>query len=252
MSDYTVETIELTDTARIVVEYDQGTENPRTWAEPLTGALTVDGQRNRIATEPIHSFPGDLESANNRLVSWRATKGMHRGSHGSAPRLIDGRDKWPRSDSAYAVSDDALVTRWARIFHSITLDYADGTFWWADPSEMAANWPELVQGTPEYVEREKLVIKGDQAEYWAWAEGEVYDVCLQRSEGYAKISNIDAEWIDALGSNDPDLVVWELVEALGGNYLTREYTAQQVAGEHFDLTPAERAALGLTEKEIAA
>ena len=224
MSDYTVETIELTDTARIVVEYDPYPENPRTWAEPLTGALTVNGDRNTIKTEPVHSFPGDLEGA------------------------------WDRLPAAYwgTTSDREPVTRWARIFYSITLDYADGTYWWADPSEIALNWPELVQGTPEYVEREKLVIEAEQAEYRAWAEGEVYVVSLERSEGYAKISNIDAEWIDALGSNDPDLTVWETVEALGGNYLTREYTAQQVAGEHFDLTTAERAALGLTEKEIAA
>ena len=39
---------------------------------------------------------------------------------------------------------------------------------------------------------------------------------------------------------------WEVVDSIWGNYLDDEYTAQQVATEHFSLTEDELAAINVT------
>lgn len=57
-----------------------------------------------------------------------------------------------------------------------------------------------------------------------WQDGEVYVVVLQRRETYTHESG-------------RTLTVWEDIDALGGCYLDDDYTAQDVAAEHFSDFP---------------
>jgi hypothetical protein len=124
------------------------------------------------------------------------------------------------------------IARWARVFYSITLEWHDSTYWWVDPAQMAENWPELAVGSAEYVAREREVITSERAVYQTWCDGEIYVVRLERLETWAKV-----------GDTDDTQYLWEHVEALGGCYLYDQYTAEEVAREHFTLTLAESAPL---------
>ena len=192
--------IEMTPTSRLTIEQDTDAQNPREDWDMITGTLTIEAPWNRNTVFSVHTFPGDIADAQYRLNS-----------------------------------DDIAVLRWARVFHLITLDYSEGTYWWADPEQMTANWPELIQGSSEYVEKESEVIKQEQAVYQTWCDGEVYVVSLDRKFEWIKVT----EPTEDTESREE----WEPIESLGGCYLDDTYTAQAVALESFTLTDPENSTL---------
>lgn len=180
-----VETYQVSDTVRIVVEYDQSPTNPRQDWYMITGALTVNGARNTIDVEPVHEFPGDLKRASDELLTTQR------------------------------------IQRWARIFHGITVVHNDGTLWWADAEQMQANWPDLEQGSPEYVAKEIEVIESEWASYRYWAEGSVYGVIVQRAEVYTRT-------VDGVITNPDDTITtWTEVESVWGVYFENEYPTEE-------------------------
>lgn len=179
--------IEIDENHRLVVEQDTDAENPRKDWDMLTGALTVHASWNTIDVEPVYDFPGDLEYAH-------------------------------RHDSP------AVVQRWAKVFYNVTLDYNNGTYWWADRERIRENWPELVPGSPEYVAKERDVIESDQKVYQLWADGEVYGVILEERVQYVR-----------KGAEEQTLERWEVVDSLWGNYLESEEEAKDVARYDFGI-----------------
>ena len=141
-------------THRVTVYVDPDPVNPRTDYAVATGALTVRSDSRRIDVEPCVDFPGDLE---------RADEGL----------------------------DDDDVIRWAHIFHGIELVFDGRTYWWVKPSILEHYTPVgTLNGQPLYklgagdelVDRVGLqhaIIEGDQAEYEAWASGEVYGLAVE-------------------------------------------------------------------------
>ena len=193
MTDY----IAVSDTQRIAVDFDFNAECPRGDWYMLTGAYSTEDRDPRlVAVVPVYEFPGDLHRAWSRAI-------------------------WP--------SDEGLAVRWSKAFYSITLDYDSGTFWWADPEKLRESWPELVQGSAEYVIKEREVIEQEQRVYERWAEGDVYTVSLEELVKYVRITGDEIE-------RDFTLDQWELVASISGNYLDVDYTAQQVANEYFGVS----------------
>lgn len=88
---------------------------------------------------------------------------------------------------------------------------------------------------------------GHLDEYNAWLWGDVSEVMLERK----------TRWIREDTACDPfteevELHTWEYADAIGGSYLDHEYTAADVALEHFPLTEEEtEAAKRLAGKDAA-
>jgi hypothetical protein len=204
------ETITLTPTSRLRVKYDNDTTNPRE-DYAATGALTVAGPHNTIDVLGVYYFPGFLDTAHDSLFHF-----------GRSQRV-----------ASYNPGGDQVI-RWARVFHQITLvwDQEGGTYWWTDPTFMADNHPTLAVGSEEYVAIEKQVIESDLTTYKKWANGDTYGVILERL----------AEWHSTVDSVHRTRLEWEPIDSLWGCYLDGDYTAKQVAAEHFPLTEDEAAA----------
>lgn len=192
MHDVTI--IQVNETQRVRVVYDPSPTNPRKDWDMLTGALTVNGGRNRIDVEPVHEFPGPLRDASDRLLTTER------------------------------------ITRWARIFYDIHLDVLDGTFWWVDPTQLEANFPAVgdgtvkrfrqVEGAPintyeDYfqssIECQKEVILQEQVVYEQWCEGTVYGVIVEQAAPWEKTFINSGDTIEG--------VDWIEMEAVYGNYL---------------------------------
>lgn len=147
------DTFEVSDTLRVQLVYDPNTSNPRS-DYAITGALTVNrAYRSDRTVLPVHEFPGDLALAAHYLLT------------------------------------EQRILRWARIFHGITLEHRNGTLWWADPDQMRANWPHLVQGTPEYVEQERVVLEQETQAYDRWTLGYIYGVVVEHRVRWARIDD---------------------------------------------------------------
>jgi hypothetical protein len=205
---------QLTETSRLRVEYDTDATNPRE-DYAATGALTVAGPRNTIDVLPAYEFPGNLDAAHGLLFHFNRSQRV----------------------ASYNPGGDQVI-RWARIFYDITLvwDQELGTYWWTNPAFMAENHPTLTAGTPEYVAMEREVIESDLTTYKTWANGDVYGVILERSIEWLKLDGSEGKRTD-----------WEQEDSLWGCYLDDEYTAKQVAAEHFELTDDELAACKKTD-----
>jgi hypothetical protein len=216
----TADTIQLSPTYRLVVEYDEGARNVREDMDFITGALTVVSN-HAIETPNLHEWPGE----NAVLLG--------------AEEIFEGKaweHSWPGRNSIDAAR--AVTERWARIFYGITLVWMDGgprnehahDWWWVDPAAMRENWPELTVGTPEYVAKEREVIAQDHETYRRWCDGEVYGVRIERLASWIKLDD-DGEVSDD-GSMKSD---WEDAggdDAIWGCYLDSDYTAIVVAREY--------------------
>lgn len=207
MFDDAVETIEVDDTTRVTLHYDDNPENPRTAFDPITSARTVD-ELHHVIDVGNDDFPGDLDRAHQEL--WHFGRNMYA--------------------NAYNPGGDT-VARWARIFYGITIvtDYDGtserGTWWWVEPEKMAEAWPELEQGSPEYVAKEIEAIDSDITEYQAWAEGHVYGIALEKRETWVKLGTEE--------DHDPETRTdWEIEESCWGFYINDNYTFEQAAREH--------------------
>lgn len=161
------------------------------------------------------------------------------------------------------VPTEDITARWARIFHGLHLDYDSehGGYWFVAGADFETattpvdgasralfydNWPDLVVGSPEHLAKQAEVIRQEQEVYRQWAEGEVYIVALQRATTLAPVEwNAGDEAWELASPLTEDMLetAWEEVESICGNYLDDDYTAQQVALEHFDLSDDEVFAL---------
>lgn len=240
MSDYTIETIELTEASRLRVEVDQDTTNPRQEWEMLTGFVKIEGRGDsrRIDVEPVHDAPVPIAEAHRRI--------------------------------GWDLSEDA-VERWARIFHGMHIEYDSehGGYWFVDPDGFRANFPDAGSGKVarirparvdgifqanvyEAYEQDALkcqaeVISQERETYRQWAEGEVYGVILERKVTQVTYQAERTELGFEIDTTHPPVVIdqWDEVESTWGCYLGDDYTAQIVADEYFPLTDEEFIALGL-------
>lgn len=201
MNDMTVDTIDLTPTSRIRVEYDQSPENPRGEWHFITMFVNAAGFYSSRWEEVDSNLDADLGD----------------GIAHADDRLYDlGRSKWSRSHGA----GENAVIRWARIFHDTTLVYNDGGqyhrgYWFVPREQMLANWPDLVPGTEEYVAKEREIIEQDERVYLAYVGGEVYVVMLERLVTWEPVApGLDTAF---LGTN-PTINTWVEVEAMHGIY----------------------------------
>lgn len=237
MSDYTIETIELTETARLRIVSDLDPTNPRKDWDMLTGFVKIDGRGDSrlIDVEPVHDEPIPIAEAQSRIER------------------------------------ESDVERWARIFHGLHIEYDSehGGYWFVDPSAFHQNFPAVPGGGKvarirparvdgifqanvyETYEQDALecqaeVIEAERETYRQWADGEVYGVILERLALWAKLSDDGSSVLQGDGTVREE---WEEVESLWGCYLDDDYTAQVVAAEHFTLSDEETAALGLPERQ---
>lgn len=216
------EIIQLTDTARLVVEYDQDAENPRADWDMLTGFVKIEGRGDsRLSDVPaVHDDPIAIRDAHERI---------HRSVACSPTCPWGGRHR--------VHVDEEDVIRWARIFHDMHLEYDSehGGYWFVDPDGFReGGWTD---GDP--LQQQADVIKAERESYRQWADGEVYGVVLERLETWAKLGP------GGTVGDGTQRDEWEQVDALWGCYLDDEYTAQAVADQNFNLTPEEFVALGL-------
>jgi hypothetical protein len=220
VSNYTVETIDLTETSRLRVEVDDSPENPRKDWDMATGFVKIEGRGDSrvIDVEPVHDSPIPIVDAHERLATYR-----------TQPRFSANED---------------LVERWARIFHGMHIEYDSehGGYWFVSPTFQEENQPFELKDH-DTLAWQAEVIKGDRETYRQWADAEVYGVILERLETWAKIPKKGLQLIAETREE------WEEVDSLWGCYLDDDYTAQVVAEGHFGLTEEERAALGLPEQD---
>ena len=221
------EIIDVTDTSRLVIEPDTDTECPRGDWHMLTGFVKIDGRGDsRLNDVPaVHDDPIGISAAHNQF--------------------------WFYNDAALSRTEaETLTERWARIFHGLHIEYDSehGGYWFVAGANAATaatpvdtysralfydNWPDLKIGTPEHLAKQAEVIAGEQETYRQWAEGEVFGVILERKRHFTKIYD------DGSGAEGDE---WDEVDSIWGCYLDRNYTAIDVALEHFDLCPEEEEA----------
>ena len=233
MSDYTIETIELTETSRLRVEVDQDTTNPRKDWDMLTGFVKIEGRGDsRLAdVEPVHDAPIDIRHAYHEFFG--------------KPALYTDI-LWRQ----HARSQE-LVVRWARAFHGLHVEYDDehGGYWFVDRASWAAGWDAPADGFT--LERQAEIISSERETYRQWAEGEVYGVVLERRVTYVRVIDSDSDTLPTDVDWNETRDEWDEVESIWGCYLDDSYTAQVVADEYFPLTSEERDALGLPERQEA-
>lgn len=234
MSDYTIETINLTETARLRVEADQDASNPRVDWDMATGFVKIGGRGDSriIDVEAVHDDPIQIRDAHERI---------HR-SVACAPNC-----PWGSRHRVHV--DEQDVVRWARIFHGMHVEYDSehGGYWFVGQSFIDENAPLLPEGT-DLLQWQAEVVESDRDTYRQWAEGEVCGVILERRVSYVKVIDSDSDTLPVDVDWDTLRDEWEVVEDLWGCYLDDDYTAQAVAHENFSLTDEETAALGLPER----
>jgi hypothetical protein len=205
-----MDTIDITETSRLVIKQDTDAENPRKDWDMLTGFVKIDGRGDwRILdVEPVHDDPIRIAEAHDRLVRF-------------------GDEGWTED----------TVERWARIFHGMHIEYDSehGGYWFVDND---GSYPPK-RGT---LEEQARLIASERETYRQWAEGEVYGVTLQRVSTWAKLDDYGRP------ITMTERPVWEDVDSLYGCYLDNDYTAEEVALESFDLTDEERDALRPPER----
>lgn len=216
MTDY----IAVSDTQRIAVDFDFNAECPRSDWEMLTGFVKIPGQGD--------SGRSDVPAVHDALVPIEAARFHFYGHAGFVFR--DSFNNRVRRCGSYGLTEETTV-RWALLFHSLTLEWDDehGGFWFVVPEKLRENWPELVQGSAEYITKEREVIEQEQRIYERWAEGDVYTVSLEELVKYVRITGDEIE-------RDFTLDQWELVDSISGCYLDTDYTTLQVANEHFGVS----------------
>lgn len=218
--------ITITETARLVVEQDADAQCPRGDMHMLTGFVEIPGRGDsrRNSVPEVHEETFGLANAYFRFDDYSVY----------VPDANDGRGgtRYP-----FLQREEEITARWAKIFHGQHIEYDSehGGFWFVqlDGTDMfTENWPDLVLGTPEHLAKQAEIIEQEREVYRQWADGEVYGVILERQHGYTRDDD------PSIGFNS-----WDEEESLSGCYLDDEYTAQQVALEHFDLTDDETNAL---------
>lgn len=265
MSNDTVEIIEVTDTARIVVVYDSDGPNPRQDWDMMTGFVKIEGKGDSslIDVEPVHNDP----------TSGIAAAFEH---FGEAGYVYVGQGKGynggPYQHRSW-IDAERLTVRWARAFYGLHLEYDSehGGFWFVDPEQMEANFPAVGDGTvqrfrqqegapintyepyvQDFFEASAEVIKGERETYRQWAEGEIYGVVFERLETFAKsrVTRLDFGFEADLTVEPEVFDEWTHAASLWDCYLDDDYTAEMVALDELDvkLTDEERAAL---EKVVA-
>lgn len=219
----TIETIQIGETSRLLVKADEDASCPRGDWHMLTGFVKIpsmgDSRLNDVPA--VHDDPLRIAEKHEAVgIGWHEGQTYYRGNS----------------------SADQIIARWARIFHGLHVEYDSehGGYWFVKldgPEGFAANWPDLVLGTPEHLAQQAEVIKQEQETYRQWAEGEVYGVVLEREKLWVNVTRGGV----IVGGDQK--VTWEEAESLWGCHLDDSYTAKAVALEQFDLTDDERTAL---------
>jgi hypothetical protein len=236
--------VSLSESARLVVEYDTDAECPRGNWSLLTGFhnLPAYGDRMRSEVPAVFDFPGEIESATERLMTI-AGRPQRAGNYSRAlaGTRLDGTGmpwNWRTIPTGmYWELDHELMARWARVFYGLVLEFDSrhGGYWFVSLDEFAENWPELEIGTPEHFAKQSEVIASEIATYEAWADGEVYGVTLER----AITRHISTVHHDDTVTRDTE-EGWEPLESLWGNYCDAgesvEDMARRIAREYFTLT----------------
>jgi hypothetical protein len=211
-----MDTIQIDDNTRLKVEYDEDAECPRGDWHMLTGFVSLPhrGDSCRMDVPAVYDDDYRLWEAWSTQSNWR--------------------------------TEEEFVIRYARIFHNLVVEYdsAHGGFWFCAGIEhtvhnldvshgmFAANWPELVVGSPEHFAKQAEVVAGERKVYEQWVCGEVYGITLERrAEAVTKYTRADETYWQE------ESVYWEPVESLWGIFLDYTYTAEVAARENWgDLT----------------
>jgi hypothetical protein len=215
---------------------------PTMGATDALAALTeADAERFRLVVTPDPDADGPIQWGH--LAVWDLAQPWERGGltvgNGDDPvNLSSAFDRFrERFDTDAAV---AALTRYAAVFHGVLVrrwqptgysqsDWADALVYLLSPEERAATLAEQAEPLDAWL------VDAD-----AWFRGDVYGVRLER----------DIEWMPTEGG-DARMHTWETVEecALWGNYLTRAYTAADVAAQDFGVPEAFAAAVRVVEAD---
>lgn len=201
-----VDIIQVDDDTRVAVYPDPDAENPRSWQEGIS----------------VHAL--------RRKGGYNAPD-AGTNSHGAAlDEILDG------ASSSQVEGAIALHFQRANLPHRITASEAGEFVWYLEPETVAENLAlaPLWNGLD--------LLDGVIAEYEQWANGEVYIVAVEKRTRWARLDqNGEPVFIADADIIPITLTTWEEVELIGGCYLDDDYTARQVAAEHFDIpAPTER------------
>lgn len=187
---------------RVRIVPDDSAENPRDWAEPLTGALTVPDRR--YSTAPV-----------------------------SGPLA----DQWHRLTNEYAqhTYSDAvtIMARYIRAFHggvsAVLSPYGVPTMlFYVTPAMMRDAGFSAEEITSA---RMSELLEGEREEYRAWVEGEVYGVIVEERIEWMPT---DTQQADRLGPME----TWETIDSLwsiiGDDYA--EESARRMLADTLDVT----------------
>lgn len=248
----TIETIQITDAARLRVVADQDADCPRGDWHMLTGFVKLGDKGDWLLVDvpAVYDDPIGIEAAYDRFDEARYDYvGPGKGDRGGPYRLR-------------AFNEYDLTARWARIFHGLHIEYdaEHGGYWFVAGADAATyatpvtysralfrdNWPDLQPGSPESLAKQAEVIEGERETYRQWADGEVYGVILERATAMAPVvrNEMAGVWDLRTPLTDDEIELsWDEAESIWGVYLDHDYTPQVVALECFDLTPEEKECL---------
>lgn len=223
MNDYVVDTIDLTPTSRLVVEYDQDSsgDSPLSWNnESGISVHVVRLGRGYVAPDaPGGDTHGEALDAILENLDGEAAQ--------AAIEL-----HFKRAGLPYKIVDMAAQHDWV------------GEFIWYVEADAVAASIKAGELSPAWSWDGDAYIQGYLDEYQAWANGEVYGVTLERRQAFMKQRVERTETgFDVDLTVEPELFdEWEVVESIWSCYLNQDYTARQVALEYFPLTDEEKVA----------
>lgn len=222
--------IELTETSRLAVWPDTDAENPREDWSMLTGFVKIGNRGDSRLSDvpPVHEDYRRIEEAHDHFLSRLGLSHF--------------------TDILYRKQAEAveLTERYLRVFYNsyIEYDYEHGGFWFVDPRQLKLNFPAFTDEGKQ--DKEAEIIALEQDTYRQWADGEVFGVSLERLVTYATYQATRTPFggfeVDDPGSANL-IDVWEVMESIGGNYESENWTPEHIALDYFALTDDETAAL---------
>jgi hypothetical protein len=192
-----IETYDLTETERLVIEQDEDAGNPRKEWDMATGFVKIGGRGDsrRADVEPVHGDPVRIAEAHDRMGNF-FTRSRYDGY-------------------------EPIVERWARVFHGMHLEYDSehGGYWFVSPDQvrenvaLGADWDKL--------ERQAEIIASDRETYRQWADGEVYTVAYEKLAEWHRTDDSGVHHVRE---------EWQNEESISGMYMDVNESGEHFAG----------------------
>lgn len=148
--------------------------------------------------------------------------------HAPGIPVMDAHERFGGPSDEYVRSRrdaEALVARWARIFHGMVVEYDSehGGYWFVSPEH--EDFPSREDRPDDWQAAQQRIIDGEREVYRQWAEGEVYGVILERAVVWETGTPGTGE--------HRTMATWEAVDSIWGNYLDDDYTVRSVVDDYF-------------------